>query len=89
MGFRPFLINNMNSDYEFRDEFRLCEAGLIVIHNILTSKPKLRRWWQTELFRNRNRLGGRALMRDLRFQHISGKYKNFTQIFDKFDCPQN
>lgn len=40
-------------------------ACFIVIHNILTLKPKQRRWWQTELFRNRYRLGGRALMRDL------------------------
>ncbi|CAD0206354.1 unnamed protein product [Chrysodeixis includens] len=73
--------SNMSSQLvEVYENLAISCACFIVIHNILTSKPKQRRWWQTELFRNRYRLGGRALMRDLRFQHISGKYKNFTRM---------
>ncbi|KAF9407286.1 hypothetical protein HW555_012643 [Spodoptera exigua] len=78
--------SNMSSQLvEVYDNLAISCACFIVIHNILTSKPKQRRWWQTELFRNRYRLGGRALMRDLRFQHISGKYKNFTRMAPS-DC---
>lgn len=55
-------------------------ACFIVIYQNSVKKRQRRRWWQLELFRNRNLHGGRALLRDLKFQHISGKYKNFTRM---------
>lgn len=58
-------------------------AAYIFIHFELEKKSrkrKPRRWWQTDIYRNRAITGGRALLSDLKMQHISGHYKNFTRM---------
>jgi hypothetical protein len=51
---------------------------------MIKKKKKRRRWWRTELYRKRV---SSELMQDLKFQHVSGHYKNFTRMsptdFDK------
>lgn len=41
---------------------------------------KQKRWWQTNLFRERNINGGATLMNILKNQEISGHYKNFVRM---------
>jgi hypothetical protein len=43
---------------------------------MIKKEKKRRRWWRTELYRKRV---GNELMQDLKFQHVSGHYKNFTE----------
>jgi hypothetical protein len=51
---------------------------------MIKKEKKRRRWWRTELYRKRV---GNEFMQDLKFQHVSGHYKNFTRMsptdFDK------
>jgi hypothetical protein len=51
---------------------------------MIKKDKKRRRWWRTELYRKRV---GSELMQDLKFQHVSEHYKNFTRMsptdFDK------
>jgi hypothetical protein len=39
-------------------------------------KPR-RRWWRCELYKQRT---GSELLRELKFQHIGGQYKNFSRM---------
>jgi hypothetical protein len=44
---------------------------------MIKKEKKRRPWWRTELYRKRI---GNELMQDLKFQHVSGHYKNFNII---------
>lgn len=43
-------------------------------------KRKPRRWWQTDLYRQRSINGGATLINVLKEQEISGQYKNFIRM---------
>lgn len=43
-------------------------------------KKKPKRWWQTNLFRERSNGGGLPLMNILKNQEISGQYRNFIRM---------
>jgi hypothetical protein len=51
---------------------------------MIKKEKKQRRWWRAERYRKRV---GNELMQYLKFQHVSGHYKNFTRMsptdFDK------
>jgi hypothetical protein len=49
---------------------------------MIKKEKKRRRWWRTELYRKRI---GNELMQDLKFQHVSGHYKNFIMYYKKFN----
>jgi len=59
---------------------QLSAAAYIYIHYALKKKRKQRRWWQTQLFKSRDEHSGNVLLADLKFQAISGQYKNFTRM---------
>lgn len=48
-----------------------------VVLSVVNKKRKNRRWWRTALFKKRS---GSELLADLKFQHVSGQYKNFTRM---------
>jgi transposase len=82
----PKLKNNQHSTYFLR---RCAVMALPFFKfydgcNMIKKEKKRRRWWRTELYRKRV---GNELMQDLKFQHVSGHYKNFTRMsptdFDK------
>jgi hypothetical protein len=53
------------------------------MHSLVKNKKrKQRRWWQTQLYKyiSRSVYSGRELLLDLKFQEISGLYKNFTRM---------
>lgn len=61
----------------------IAAAAYIYIHYALAAKKRKqrqRRWWETELFRNRTKYGAKNLLVDLKMQKISGQYKNFTRM---------
>jgi hypothetical protein len=65
------------------DDEELAAAAYIYIHYSLAEKPKMRkprRWWTTRLYTRREEYGGSSLLADLKFQEISGQYKNFTRM---------
>jgi hypothetical protein len=72
------------SDNEKALALILCSGAMIVMCNMIKKEKKRRRWWRTELYRKRV---DNELIRDLKFQHVSGHYKNFTRMsptdFDK------
>lgn len=51
-------------------------------HKNRKAKRKKRRWWQIDLYKSKNNvqeeIGG--LLTDLKFQAVSGHYKNFTRM---------
>lgn len=58
-------------------------AAYIYIHYELSRKNRRRRprrWWQTQLYTNRSAHGCNSLMAELKFQEVSGQYKNFTRM---------
>lgn len=56
----------------------LCSGAIIIAASIKKqNKNKKRRWWRTDLYKERT---GQGLLRDLSFQHVSGQYKNFTRM---------
>lgn len=58
-------------------------VAYIYIHYALTSKQKRRksrRSWQTHLYTQRNSENFGSLVSELKFQAVSGHYKNFTRI---------
>lgn len=57
-------------------------AAYIYMHYFIkkNKKRRARRWWQTQLYTSRNVYGGNHLLLDLKFQAISGLYKNFTRM---------
>lgn len=61
----------------------IAAASYIVMHYLVQQKKKrkpIRRWWQTQLYTSRTTYGGQHLLLDLKFQAISGLYKNFTRM---------
>ena len=61
----------------------IAAAAYIFIHYHIENKKKRRqkrRWWQTQLYANRNVYSGNSLLSDLKFQKVSGLYKNFTRM---------
>jgi hypothetical protein len=59
----------------------IAAAAYIVMHSLVKNKKrKQRRWWQTQLYTSRSVYSGRQLLLDLKFQEISGLYKNFTRM---------
>jgi hypothetical protein len=59
---------------------QLAAASYIYIHYALKKRKKQRRWWQTQLYTNREVYSSSSLLRDLSFQPVSGLYKNFTRM---------
>jgi hypothetical protein len=59
---------------------QLAAASYIYIHYALKKRKKQRRWWQTQLYTNREVYSGSSLLRDFSFQPVSGLYKNFTRM---------
>ncbi|CAG9792732.1 unnamed protein product [Diatraea saccharalis] len=55
----------------------VASAAFILIYNILDNYKSLRRFWQSEMFKNRNRSN---LIQDMKSQEISGHFKNFTRM---------
>lgn len=66
------------------NNLQISAAAYIFIHLSLKKKKqtKKRRWWQTHLYTRRNdpMVNSNALLADLKFQEISGQYKNFTRM---------
>jgi hypothetical protein len=54
---------------------QLAAASYIYVHYALKKKRKERRWWQTQLYRNREVYSGSSLLGDLNFQSVSGLYR--------------
>lgn len=76
------FANGSASSYAIAQNLAVTCASYIIIH-FISKKAKSRRrrrWWELEVFRNRKQHGGIPLLRDLKFQHTSGKYKNFTRM---------
>jgi hypothetical protein len=59
---------------------QLAAASYIYIYYALKEKRKERRWWQRQLYTNREMYSGSRLLADLNFQSVSGLYKNFTRM---------
>jgi hypothetical protein len=61
---------------------QVASAAFIFVNHILFRRRKRRerRWWQTELYRKRSVYSGTSLLTDLKFQAVSGQYKNFTRM---------
>jgi len=60
---------------------QLAAASYIFLHYLLKKKTrKPRRWWIKTVFANREVYSGSRLLRDLKFQSVSGQYKNFTRM---------
>jgi hypothetical protein len=41
---------------------------------------KVRRWWQRQLYTNREVYSGSSVLADWNFQSVSGLYKNLTRM---------
>jgi hypothetical protein len=59
---------------------QLAAASYIYIDYALKKRKIQPRWWQTQLYTNREVYSGLSLLRDLSFQPVSGLYKNFTRM---------
>jgi hypothetical protein len=60
---------------------QVASAAYILIHYLIMKKQhRKRHWWQTEMFWNRYIYSGSNLLADLKFQEISGHYKNFVRM---------
>lgn len=55
----------------------IASAAYILVHTIIDDYKRPRRFWKHALYKKRN---GSALLSDLKFQSISGYYKNFTRM---------
>ena len=56
-------------------------AAYIYIHySLLAERRKSRRWWQTHLYKQRNAGNVGSLVSELKFQAVSGHYKNFARM---------
>jgi hypothetical protein len=54
----------------------------IYIHHTIVKNKKRKspRWWMSQLYQSWQIYSGSSLMADLKFEHISGLYKNFTRM---------
>jgi hypothetical protein len=59
---------------------QLAAASYFYTPYALKKRKKQLRWWQTQLYTNREVYSGSSLLRDLSFQPVSGLYKNFTRM---------
>ena len=59
---------------------QVAAAAYIYMHCFTRIKRNKRRWWQSKLYNRRVEYSGRELLADMRFQEISGHYKNFTRM---------
>lgn len=58
----------------------IAAAAYIVIDYLVKKKKRWeRRWWHTQLY-NRRTYSVNQLLSDLKFQSVSGVYKNFTRM---------
>lgn len=57
----------------------IAAAAYIVMDYLVKKKKRQRRWWHTQLY-NRTMYSGNQLLLDLKFQAVSGLYKNFTRM---------
>ena len=55
----------------------IASAAFILIDYLLEEKKRPRRWWSHKLYEERS---GSTLLDALKFQSISGHYKNFTRM---------
>lgn len=54
-------------------------SAYIVMHYLVKKRKRPRRWWHTQLY-DRRVNSGNHLLSDLKFQSVSGLYKNFTRM---------
>lgn len=76
-------VLNLTSAMNSALQLQLATASYIVIHyQILKKKTRRKspRWWVSKLYQSRKIYSGSSLLADLKFQHISGLYKNFTRM---------
>ena len=59
---------------------QLAAASYIYIHYALKKKRKERRWWQRQLYTSREVHSDSSLLADLKFQSVSGLYKNSNRM---------
>ena len=61
---------------------QVANAAFIFVYHMLSRRRKRRerRWWQTEFYRKKSVYSGTSLLADLKFQEVSGQYKNFTRM---------
>lgn len=72
------LVSKMDA---FR--FTTAAAAYIFIHLSIEKERKKRnrrRWWELELYKRRRDYSAHGLLSDLKFQEVSGHYKNFTRM---------
>jgi hypothetical protein len=61
-------------------DVEVAAAAYICMHYACKKKRRQRRWWQTHLYTCRTADGGSNLLADIKFQTVSGHYKNFTRM---------
>nr|CAH7719326.1 unnamed protein product [Callosobruchus chinensis] len=44
------------------------------------NKRQERRWWITQMYKNRHRYSGSTLLSDLRLEESTGQFKNFVRM---------
>ncbi|CAB0001486.1 unnamed protein product [Nesidiocoris tenuis] len=59
---------------------QVAAAAYIVIDDILRKNKKKPRWWTKNFYLTREESGGSSLLAELKFQQVSGLYKNFTRM---------
>ena len=76
VSFNFFLTIAMSANVQ------LAAAAYIFIHEHQVSKrkKKSRRWRLSKLYASREMCNGTTMLADLKFQHVSGLYKNFTRM---------
>lgn len=55
-------------------------AYIVMDYLVQKRKRRERRWWQRQFYSKRNSYGGHQILADLKFQSISGCFKNFTRM---------
>ncbi|XP_068083502.1 uncharacterized protein [Anabrus simplex] len=65
----------MSSEHETLLAVMVASGAAMIIAYLNKKKP--RRYWRTELYKKRT---GSELMLDMKFQSVSGQYKNFTRM---------
>ena len=61
---------------------QVVSPAFLFVHRLLSRRRKRqeRLWWETELYRKRSVCNGTSFLTDLKFQEVSGQYKNFTRM---------
>jgi hypothetical protein len=78
----PLNSFNLTPAMDASVQLQLATASYIYIHHTIVKNKKRKspRWWMSQLYQSRQIYSGSSLMADLKFEHISGLYKNFTRM---------